>query len=181
MFEEILKIRNNRNDDEIGPYELAEGLTRYFLTPDINPRAHRFSPSVAEKLVAMFDRNNSLKLDLTEFRGAFAFMEKMKAGFKKRDADQSGVLEEAEIRAAVEESGYHLTVPCFQMLFKKFANDRKDWNSTGVNDGLRFDMYVSLSVLLARVGQIYGYYDRNRSGLVTFNFDSFFAALLSAK
>ena len=45
--------------------------------------------------------------------------------------------------------------------------------------GLRFDDYIALSIQLGTVRNVFAFYDRQRQGSVTFNFDTFFTAVLT--
>jgi peflin len=46
--------------------------------------------------------------------------------------------------------------------------------------GLKFDDYIALSVQLGTVRNVFAFYDKQRTGQVTFNFDTFFTAVLTS-
>jgi hypothetical protein len=45
--------------------------------------------------------------------------------------------------------------------------------------GLKFDDYIALSVQLGTMRNVFGFYDRQRTGQVTFNFDTFMTAVFT--
>jgi Ca2+-binding EF-hand superfamily protein len=130
-----------------------------------------FNGSTADKIIKMFDSDHSGVLSFVQFRNAHAFIQQMSQGFKSRDRDGSGSLEGPEVRAALAASGYHLNEGTFQSMMKKF-----DHKQIG---GLMFDDYVDLSILIGTARNVFSFYDRQRTGQVTFNFDSFFTASLA--
>jgi Ca2+-binding EF-hand superfamily protein len=131
----------------------------------------QFNHAVAERILRMFDKDNSGQLSFMEFKQAHQFVKQMSDGFKARDRDGSGVLEGPEVRAALAASGYQLQEGTFQLMMKKYDREQVG--------GLRFDDYVGLSVQLGTVRNVFAFYDRQRAGQVTFNFDTFFTAVMT--
>ena len=125
----------------------------------------------AERVMRMFDRDRSGGLSFMEFKEAHQFIKSMSDGFKARDRDNSGVLEGHEVRAALQASGYQLQEGTFQIMMKKFDHEQVG--------GLRFDDYIALSIQLGTVRNVFAFYDRQRQGSVTFNFDTFLTATLT--
>ena len=148
----------------------AESLRAALSSSDSEMKA-----STAERLIKMFDKDSTGAIEFNEFKAAHKFIGQMADGFRQRDADGSGLLEANEVREALALSGYHLSGPAFDLLMKKFGKAR----SGGVLS-LDFGSYIDLSILLGSTARVYGFYDRNRSGLVTFDFNTFFVALLAA-
>lgn len=132
-----------------------------------------FSAATAERLVRMFDKAGDGEISFDEFQALHTFITSMTTGFKARDKDNSGLLDGSEIRAALQQSGYALSEPTFQLMMRKFDRDRRG--------GLKLDDYIELSIMIGTARNVFGFYDRQRSGYVTFNFDSFFTAALSLR
>jgi Ca2+-binding EF-hand superfamily protein len=80
-------------------------------------------------------------------------------------------VESNEVRQALFASGYQLQEGTFQIMMKKFDKEQVG--------GLRFDDYIALPITIGTVRNVFGFYDRQRTGQVTFNFDTFFAAVLT--
>jgi len=131
----------------------------------------QFKMSVVERMMRMFDRDNSGQISFQEFIQLHQFIIQMQNGFRSRDRDGSGVLEGPEVRAALQASGYNLQEGTFQIMMKKYDHEQIG--------GLKFDDYIELSVQLGTVRNVFAFYDRQRTGQVTFNFDSFFTAVLT--
>ena len=131
-----------------------------------------FRAGTAERLVRMFDRDRSSTIEFDEFIKAHGFIRDLAAGFRARDTDGSGVLEGPEVREALAISGFRLTEPTFQITMRKFDHQKRG--------GLRFDDYIDLSITIGTARNVFAFYDRNKSDLVTFDFNAFFAAQLAA-
>ena len=130
-----------------------------------------FSIEVSAKMIRMFDRDLSGQISFIEFKQLFEFLNAMTSGFRARDRDGSGQLEGREVREALAASGYQLAEPTFQLMMRKF--DRRQ------SGGLHLDEYIDLSVTLGTVRNVFAFYDKQRTGQITFNFDSFFTAHMS--
>ena len=152
------------NSGRVEPNELQAALSNGGL---------RFSASTAERMVRMYDRNGSGSIDFYEFQQLHQFIQQMSYGFKSRDRSGDGQLDGNEVRAALQASGYQLSDQTFQVMMRKFDSKRLG--------GLKFDDYIELSIALATARNVFAFYDRNRSGQVTFNFDSFLTASMAMR
>jgi programmed cell death protein 6 len=130
-----------------------------------------FRYSTAEKLIRMFDKDHTGAIEFNEFKSAHQFIQSMASGFRARDKDNSGILEGPEVREALRLSGYQLSEPAFQLMMRKFAQG---------STGLKFDAYCELSIMIGACARVFNFYDRNGSGLCTFDFNTFFVALLAS-
>lgn len=133
----------------------------------------QFSFSTTEKLIRMFDRAGDGKISFNEFGALHQFVTTMTDAFRKRDTSGDGTLDGAEIRAALNSSGYNLSEPTFQLMMRKF-----DRHNIG---GLRLDDYIELSILIGTARNVFAFYDKQHTGLITFNFEAFFTAALSMR
>jgi peflin len=137
----------------------------------LSASGHEFSMATTEKLLNMMDRDHSGQIGFDEFAQVHQFITTMRQGFQQRDRRQDGRLDGQEIRAALADSGYQMAEGTFQTMMRKF--DRHRCGSLG------FDDYVELSIFIATARNVFGFYDRQRTGQVTFNFDSFLMATIS--
>jgi peflin len=138
------------------------------LQAALSASGNQFSVGTTEKLLLMFDRDRSGEIGFNEFAQLHQFITTMQQGFRQRDRSGDGRLDGAEVRAALADSGYQLAEGTFQTMMRKF--DRKRQGS------LSFDDYVELSIFISTTRNVFGFYDRQRTGQITFNFDSFLAA-----
>ena len=141
------------------------------LQAAMSASGNKFSLATAEKLLLMYDRDRSGEIGFHEFAQLHQFITTMQNGFRQRDRSGDGRLDGPEIRAALADSGYQLAEGTFQTMMRKF--DRQKRGSLG------FDDYVELSIFISTVRNVFAFYDRQRSGQVTFNFDAFLAANVS--
>ncbi|KAG5484105.1 hypothetical protein LSCM1_05960 [Leishmania martiniquensis] len=130
-----------------------------------------FSLATTEKLLNMYDKDGSGEINFNEFKDLHQFIISMKNGFRQRDSSGDGRLDASEVRAALQASGYRISEPTFQALMRKF--DRHHRGCLG------FDDYVELSLFISKVRNVFAFYDRQRTGLVTFNFDTFVGGSVS--
>jgi Ca2+-binding EF-hand superfamily protein len=138
------------------------------LQAALSASGNQFSVATTEKLLLMFDRDRSGEIGFNEFAQLHQFITTMQQGFRQRDRSGDGRLDGAEIRAALSDSGYQLAEGTFQTMMRKF--DRRKTGALG------FDDYVELSIFISSVRSTFGFYDRQRTGQVTFTFDSFLAS-----
>ncbi|KPI89646.1 programmed cell death 6 protein-like protein [Leptomonas seymouri] len=130
-----------------------------------------FSLATTEKLLRMYDKDKSGGITFNEFQDLHQFIMSMKNGFRQRDTSGDGRLDGNEVRAALTASGYQLSEQTFQALMRKFDRQRRG--------SLGFDDYVELSIFISKVRNVFSFYDRQRTGQVTFNFDTYVAGSVS--
>lgn len=168
--------QNNQNDPVHTMFRHADRdgsgrITARELTQALSQGGFQFNERVSARMIRMFDRDQSGQISFQEFKQLHDFIIQMQNGFRNRDRDNSGLLEGPEVRAALQASGYTIDEGTFQMLMKKFDHEQAG--------GLRFDDYIELSVMIGTTRNIFAFYDRQRSGQVTFNFDTFLRSVVN--
>ena len=138
------------------------------LQSALSASGNKFSFATTEKLLAMYDRDKSGQISFDEFAQLHQFITIMATAFRQRDKSGDGRLEGPEVRAALQDSGYQLTEGTFQVMMRKF--DRQRRGSLGLDD------YIELSIFISTVRNTFGFYDKAKTGQVTFSFDMFLAA-----
>lgn len=151
--------------DGSGRIDLSE------LNSALSSAGFQFSIGTTEKLLMMFDNDRSGHITYDEFVQLHQFISQMQNGFQQRDTSRDGRLDSNEIRAALAASGFTLAEDTFQALMRRFDRQRRG--------NLGFDDYVELSVFLSKARNSFAYYDRQRTGQVTFTFDTFVGAGVS--
>ena len=157
----------------MGGYQQPSALKQWFDAVDqdrsgkINPKelqaalstgGYSFNISTAERMLRMFDRDQSGSIGFPEFQQLHMFINTMTQGFKSRDRSGDGSLDGREVRSALQEGGYQVQEGTFQILMRKFDRDQRG--------SLKFDDYVELSIFISTVRNTF---DLNRSGTVTFD------------
>lgn len=140
-------------------------ITTVELNAALSSSSQRFSYATTEKLLRMFDKDCSGTITMDEFGELHKFIESMVKGFRQRDTSGDGRLDGNEVRAALSDSGYRLSENTFQAMMRKF--DRQKRGSLGLDD------YIELSIFISKARNVFSFYDRQRSGQVTFTFDAF--------
>jgi Ca2+-binding EF-hand superfamily protein len=125
----------------------------------------QFQTEAALSLIKMFDPQRNGKLDFKGFEQLYGYLTKMKGGFTQVDKDRSGTLDMNEVYQALGLAGFQIGNQSFQQIFVKFDRKKKG--------ALDFDGYIEMCIFLGTMRNVFGYYDRNRQGVVSFNFDSF--------
>ncbi|CAD2221025.1 programmed cell death 6 protein-like protein [Angomonas deanei] len=141
------------------------------LNAALSTSGQRFSLATTEKLMQMFDKDFSGRVTGNEFAQMHEFIQQMMTGFRKRDTSGDGRLDGNEIRAALRDSGYQFEEDTFQALMRKFDRQRRG--------SLGFDDYVELSIFISKTRNVFSFYDRQRTGQVTFNFNAFVTGAVS--
>ena len=138
------------------------------LQSALSASGNKFSFATTEKLLAMYDRDKSGQISFDEFAQLHQFITIMATAFRQRDKSGDGRLEGPEVRAALQDSGYQLTEGTFQVMMRKFDRQRRG--------SLALDDYIELSIFISTVRNTFGFYDKAKTGQVTFSFDMFLAA-----
>ncbi|CCW66745.1 unnamed protein product [Phytomonas sp. Hart1] len=162
---ELPVVFQNADKDGSGAIDVIE------LNNVLSSRSMTFSLSTTEKLLDMFSKERRGLVTFDEFKGLYFFVKIMYDRFVERDISKEGRLSGEEIRLAIREGGYKISEETFQALMSKF--DRSKSGSLG------FDDYIELSIYISKVRSVFGYYDRQRTGEVVFNFNTFMAGSLS--
>jgi Ca2+-binding EF-hand superfamily protein len=138
------------------------------LQSALSASGNKFSFATTEKLLNMYDRDKSGQISFDEFAQLHQFITVMATAFRQRDRSGDGSLEGSEVRAALNDSGYQLSEGTFQVMMRKFDRQRKG--------SLALDDYIELSIFISSVRNTFGFYDKTKTGQVTFSFDMFLAA-----
>lgn len=162
---ELMQWFRSVDQDNSGTISVPE------LNMALSSSGQRFSLATTEKLLKMFDKDNNGEISLNEFAELHQFIQTMQQGFRKRDTSNNGRLHGNEVRSALFEGGYSLSEETFQAVMRKFDRQRRG--------SLGFDDYVELSLYISKARSVFQFYDRQRTGQVTFNLDTFIAGSVS--
>lgn len=141
------------------------------LNQALSASGHSFSLATSERLLHRFDSDRDGQINFPEFEALHLFIMQMKDGFEKRDRARDGRLSGNEVREALMQRGYGVSEDTFQALMRKFDRQKRG--------SLAFDDYVELSIFLSSVRDTFAFYDKDGSGKVVFNFDTFLLGSIS--
>eukprot|EP00796_Vickermania_ingenoplastis_P012173 gene12173-8374_t len=142
------------------------------LNQALSTSGNSFSLATTERLLNRFDQDRDGEITYPEFEALHFFIMSMKEGFQRRDVARDGRLSGSEVREALASRGYGVSEETFQALMRKFDRHKRG--------SLAFDDYVELSIFLTAVRDTFAFYDRDATGQVVFNFDTFLMGSVSA-
>jgi len=126
-----------------------------------------FSIEVCVLLLKMHDEKKVGGVNIKEFLGLFKYIDNMKTTFQKSDKDGNGSLTLEEVQLLL--NSLSLSKTTLENLFHKF--DRKG------NKSIDLGSFIELCVFVGLVKNVFGSFDQNKQGYITFDIDSFFNIL----
>lgn len=168
---------NTLNEDEVGRWFREvdkDGNGRISVTElnqALSASGSVFSLATTERLLRRFDKDQSGEISFPEFKDLHLFILAMKEGFELRDKGRDGRLSGPEVREALAARGYGISEDTFQALMRKFDRQKRG--------SLAFDDYVELSIFMTSVRDTFSFYDKDSSGKVVFNFNTFLMGAVS--
>jgi programmed cell death protein 6 len=95
---------------------------------------------IVNNFSGMFDRKNSGSINFEEFGALWKYVTDWQNCFRSFDRDNSGNIDQPELRQALVTFGYRLSEPIVTMLLKKF-----DRNGSGT---IYFDDFIQCCIIL---------------------------------
>ncbi|XP_030627252.1 calpain-2 catalytic subunit-like [Chanos chanos] len=144
------------HDAEISAFELQRILNRVVARRD-DIKTDGFTLATCRNMVNLLDKDGSGKLGLVEFKVLWVKIEKFLELFLARDTDDSGCMNSAEMRVAVEEAGFSLNNPLHQIIVARFSEP---------NMSIDFDNFVCCLVRLELLFNTFKTLNKDESGEV---------------
>ncbi|KAJ5067732.1 peflin [Anaeramoeba ignava] len=138
----------------VEPEELVRALSQ---------GGYKFSISTASLLIKMFDQNKKGAVNFQEFIPLYQFITQMQQSFYNVDRDKGGTIDFNELATALQYSGFQFPPNVVQELAKRF----------GKNGQILLDGWISLCAFLGHVRTLFVYYDTDKDGRITLDFNSF--------
>ncbi|XP_034537827.1 calpain-2 catalytic subunit-like [Notolabrus celidotus] len=148
------------HDVEICLFELQKILNKV-VTRRKDIKTDGFSLATCRNMVNLLDKDGSGKLGLVEFKILWTKIEKFLDLYKERDVDQSGCMNSAEMRIAVEAGGFSLNNPLHQIIVARYSDP---------DLSIDFDNFVCCLVRLESLFKTFKGLDKNGSGVITLGF-----------
>ncbi|ESO11096.1 hypothetical protein HELRODRAFT_109312 [Helobdella robusta] len=145
--------------------ELGQALSNGTWTP--------FNPETVRLMIGMFDRNNNGTIDFQEFAGLWKYVTDWQQCFKGFDRDNSGSIDQAELKQALTTFGYRFSDQFISLLVRKF--DRQGRNT------IAFDDFIQCCVVLQTLTSSFRQFDTDMDGWITIGYEQFLNLVFSLK
>lgn len=83
-----------------------------------------FSLKTVQSVMRLYDADGNGKMGLPEYHRLHSFLSNVTLAFRRYDTDNSGNLDQAEVKIALRDAGFNLDDPAFIALFKSFDPDK---------------------------------------------------------
>nr|CAG4719398.1 unnamed protein product [Naegleria fowleri] len=143
---------------QISPNELKSVLSKGGMDFDL---------IVAQRMIKMFDKDNSGQIGFQEFEQLHNYLMNMKTSFERTDVDRSGNLNVNEVKSALQMSGYQINPQAVDRLFRCFSKNKQ---------ALTFAEYIDFTIFIGTCKNSFQLFDKQGNGMATFTFDQFLEA-----
>ncbi|XP_014670371.1 PREDICTED: programmed cell death protein 6-like [Priapulus caudatus] len=161
IFQRVDKDRNGH----ITAHELQQALSNGTWQP--------FNFETVNLMIGMFDMDHSGTITFNEFSGLWKYVTDWQQTFRFFDRDNSGSIDQNELKTALTSFGYRLSDQFYNMIVRKFDKSRR---GTVV-----FDDFIQCCVLIQTVTNAFRRYDTDQDGLITIRYEDFLTLVLSLK
>ncbi|XP_041378680.1 programmed cell death protein 6-like [Gigantopelta aegis] len=161
IFQKVDKDRSGA----ISSDELQQALSNGTWTP--------FNPETVRLMIGMFDRDQSGTINFQEFGALWKYIQEWQTTFRSYDRDNSGSIDQSELKTALTNFGYRLSDRFYGLLIRKF--DR-----TG-SGNIAFDDFIQCCVVIQTLTNSFKAYDTNRSGWIRISYEQFLMLVFSLK
>ena len=145
--------------------ELQSALSNGTWTP--------FNPETVRLMIGMFDRDQTGTINFQEFGALWKYIQDWQTTFRSYDRDNSGSIDQQELKTALTSFGYRLSDRFYSLLVRKF--DR-----TG-SATIAFDDFIQCCVVIQSLTNSFKAYDTNRNGWIRISYEQFLALVFSLK
>jgi len=119
---------------------------------------------VAQKLVRVFDKDRSGRIDFYEYAAMHKFLAVMQQAFFAGDIKRNGKLDSREIHIALGVGQMTISYPAVESLYTYFNKD---------GYGCSFPDFLRMCTHIARAKSVFEWEDTNRTGTIAINFEKF--------
>ncbi|XP_078085771.1 calpain-2 catalytic subunit-like [Mustelus asterias] len=156
-------------DAEISAFELQRILNKVVSNRE-DIKTDGFSLETCRNVISLFDKDQSGKIGLVEFKVFWNKLQKMLKIFKKVDADDSGTMSSHEMRMALEEAGFTLNNTLFQILVARYAD---------ANLLIDFDNFIGALIRLETMFRIFKQLDQDDEGYAELDISQWLGLVLN--
>lgn len=161
MFARVDKDRSGY----ISADELQQALSNGTWSP--------FNPETVRLMIGMFDRENRGQVSFQDFGALWKYVTDWQNCFRSFDSDNSGNIDQNELRTALTSFGYRLSDNLVNMLVRKF-----DRNGSGT---ILFDDFIQCCIILYTLTAAFRQYDTDMDGVISIHYEQFLSMVFSLK
>ncbi|XP_053489528.1 calpain-3 [Ictalurus furcatus] len=141
---------------EISANELRNVLFRV-LAENKDMYKEGFSLESCRSMIAFMDMDGTGRLNLQECRQLWNKIKEWQEIFKHYEAEQTGFISSYEMRNAINDAGFHLNNPLYNIVTMRYANE---------NMNIDFDSFVSCLVRLEGMFRAFQAFDQDGDGTI---------------
>uniref|UniRef100_A0A8C2TKC1 Calpain small subunit 2 n=1 Tax=Coturnix japonica TaxID=93934 RepID=A0A8C2TKC1_COTJA len=149
------------HDMEVSATELRNILNKV-LSRHQDLKTDGFSLDTCRSMVAVMDTDTNGKLGFEEFKYLWNNIKKWQCAYKRCDTNQSGILERAQLPAALRAAGFQLNEQLFQVIVRRYASE---------DGSMDFNSFISCLVRLDSMFRTFKSLDRNGNGQIKMNIE----------
>lgn len=130
--------------------------------------ASKFSADTCQRLLKVFDVDNSGTINLQEYIALHKFIMTMQSSFYVHDKDKSGKLDEKEIADVLSGAGFVLSPATLTPLVARFAKTGATGTvAPSARPVLVFEQFICLAAFLGQLRSTFELWDTQRTGKAT--------------
>ncbi|CAG2171685.1 unnamed protein product [Oppiella nova] len=124
-----------------------------------------FNPETVRLMIGMFDRDHSGTINFEEFSQLWRYVNDWLNCFRSFDTDNSGSIDQQELKQALTTFGYRLSDQFYHILMRKFDRDSKG--------AINFDDFIQLCVQLQSLTTSFRVHDQDMDGWINISYEQF--------
>ncbi|KAK2843395.1 hypothetical protein Q7C36_011610 [Tachysurus vachellii] len=143
---------------EISANNLRNVLNRVLADSYRDMNKEVFSLESCRSMIAFMDMAGTGRLNLQEFKQLWNKIKKWQETFKHYEAEQTGFISSYDMRNAINDAGFHLNNPLYNIITMRYANE---------NMNIDFDSFVSCLVRLEGMFRAFQAFDQDGDGTIS--------------
>lgn len=164
LWDVFSKVDKDRSG-YISADELQQALSNGTWSP--------FNKETVRLMIGMFDRQNKGAVNFEDFGALWKYVTDWQNCFRSFDRDQSGNIDQQELKTALTTFGYRLTDNLIGTLIRKF-----DRFGRGT---ILFDDFIQCCIILYTLTSAFRQYDTDQDGVITIHYEQFLSMVFSLK
>ncbi|XP_019879050.1 programmed cell death protein 6-like [Aethina tumida] len=149
----------------INAQELQQALSNGTWSP--------FNPETVRLMIGMFDKRNMGQVSFDDFGALWKYVTDWQNCFKSFDRDNSGNIDQQELKAALTTFGYRISDQLVSVMISKF--DRHG------NRTIYFDDFIQCCIILHTLTAAFRQHDTDQDGVITIHYEQFLNMVFSLK
>ncbi|GLV35373.1 Apoptosis-linked gene-2 [Carabus blaptoides fortunei] len=132
-----------------------------------------FNKETVRLMIGMFDRQNRGTVNFEDFGALWKYVTDWQNCFKSFDRDNSGNIDQNELKTALTSFGYRLSDHLVSTLLRKF-----DRFGRGT---ILFDDFIQCCIILYTLTSAFRQFDTDQDGVITIHYEQFLGMVFSLK